>query len=143
MAAVSIVLTPASSAARIASIESFSSFPPHIHPPIAQAPKMTGVTRTSDLPRVLSSMVRNHRHDARPREGRVSIRFLMRGKGRDTLALLLIALSVLSLLMLVVSLRNTSEFSWQRANGTCYFVGWHGGRLHFARQRPYGDQLPG
>src|SRR2546430_886446 len=50
MAAVSMVLTPLSRAARMAAIESASSVPPHIHPPMAQAPKTTGVTLTSDVP---------------------------------------------------------------------------------------------
>jgi hypothetical protein len=50
MAAVSIVVAPWSMLALMASIASRSSLPPHIHPPIAQAPKVIGVTRTSDEP---------------------------------------------------------------------------------------------
>src|SRR5687767_9605538 len=42
--------------ARMASIESRSSLPPHIHPPMAQAPKMIGVTRTPESPRGLDCM---------------------------------------------------------------------------------------
>src|SRR5215210_7514049 len=51
-----MALTPWSSDARMASTASPSSLPPHIHPPIAQAPKMTGETRTSDEPSCRSCM---------------------------------------------------------------------------------------
>src|SRR4051812_48494181 len=46
-----MVVAPASTEARIAAIDSRSSAPPHIHPPTAQAPKITGETVTSDAPR--------------------------------------------------------------------------------------------
>src|SRR3954452_4547222 len=66
-AAVSMVVTPWSRLARIASTDSRSSVPPHIHPPIAQAPKITGLTLTSDVPscrncitKVLPPLTRRH-----------------------------------------------------------------------------------
>src|SRR5689334_21757455 len=61
MAAVSIVLTPWSKAARIAPTASRSSVPPHIHPPIAQAPKMIGETKTSDVPSLRGCMEDSYR----------------------------------------------------------------------------------
>src|SRR4051812_32142579 len=50
-----MVVTPWSIEARIAAIESASSFPPHIQPPTAHAPKITGVTVTSEPPSRLFS----------------------------------------------------------------------------------------
>jgi hypothetical protein len=67
----------------------------------------------------------------------------MRIKRRDLLAIFLTALCVLSAVMLIVSCFNTAQFSWPGRNGTFYFVGWHRGKLHVARQRPYGDDVPG
>jgi hypothetical protein len=40
----------------MARIDSFSSAPPHIHPPTVQAPKEIGVTRTDELPSFVNSI---------------------------------------------------------------------------------------
>src|SRR4051812_46744587 len=50
MAAVSMVLTPASMEAWMAAMASLTSVPPHIHPPMAQAPKMMGGILSWDWP---------------------------------------------------------------------------------------------
>ena len=67
-----MVVTPWSIEARIAAIESASSFPPHIQPPTAQAPKITGVTLTSEWPNCLNfeDAQDRPRSSYRPPEGR-------------------------------------------------------------------------
>src|SRR5690349_11963720 len=48
-----MVVMPASNEALRARKAAASSAPPHIHPPMAQAPKAMGVTDTVEVPRVL------------------------------------------------------------------------------------------